>query len=90
MKAPAIPTFRVDPDIERVQRARVAAVRAHARRQAHGARRSTPIRDAARRRCESRPARHRGSPGEGDCRRNLGYAYAEVFRRGIRVLSSGS
>ena len=56
-----IPTFSVDPEIERVQQARVAAVRARAgcRRLARVAR-CDPRRRA--RRHESRAARHRGGP----------------------------
>ena len=56
-----IPTFSVDPEIERVQQARVAAVRA-ARDAATWRASLDAIRDAARGDDESRAARHRRGP----------------------------
>ncbi len=73
MKAPTIPTFRIDPEIERVQQARVAAVRAA--RDAGGWRASLDaIRDAARGDTNLVPPVIAAVQCERHGRRNLGYA----------------
>ena len=70
---------RIDPEIERVQQARVAHRFAPRGTPRHGARRSTP--SATRRRAtRTWCRRHRGGPSQRDGRRNLGYAARRVRR----------